>query len=218
MMNEIFHLEITQEWLNDYLDDILIGNQGDRKDLTNKANIVLDKCEKNSLFIKPEKCEFFVKKVGFLGFTVEDEKVAMEEQKVSGIADWPPPENESQVRSFMGFCNWYQRFIDHHADLCKPINELLHKGTKWDWTPAQHAAFERLKAAFLSRPVLLIPNYSKPFIIEANASLFATGAVLLQEDSNGDEHPTGYLSHSLDPAERNYQVDDRELFAIIRAL
>jgi len=74
--------------------------------------------------------------------------------------------------------------------------------TKWDWTPARYAAFERLKAAFLSRPVLLIPDYLKPFIIEADASLlFATGAVLLQEDSNGDGHPTGYLSHSLNPAE-----------------
>jgi hypothetical protein len=70
----------------------------------------------------------------------------------------------------------------------------------------------------VSKPVLLIPDYEKPFIIEADASLFATGAVLLQEDANGDEHPTGYLSNSLNPAERNYQVYDRELMAIIRAL
>lgn len=128
----------------------------------------------------------------------------MQKQKVSGIADWPPPENESQVRSFLGFCNWYRRFIDHYANLCKPLNNLLHKNVPWDWTPEVHAGFEKLKVAFTSRPVLLIPDYTKPFIIEADTSLFATGAVLLQEDSNGDEHPSGYISHSLDPAERNY--------------
>jgi hypothetical protein len=218
MMNTIFDLEIAQQWLNDYLDDILIGNEGDREDLTNKANIVLAKCEANDLYVKPEKSEFFTTKVSFLGFIVEDGKLAMEEQKVSGIADWPPPQDESGVRSFIGFCNYYRKFIKDYADLCKPLNDLLHKTTIWNWTDKRHASFEKLKATFVTRPVLLIPDYTKPFIIEADASLFATGAVLLQEDSNGDEHPTGYLSLSLQPAERNYQVYDRELYAIIRAL
>jgi len=86
---------------------------------------------------------------------------------------------------------------------------------KWDWTPKHQQAFDRLKAAFLSYPVLLIPDYTKPFIIEADASLFVTGAVLLQHDMNGDEHPCGYLSNSLDPAERDYQVYDRELYVIV---
>ena len=75
-----------------------------------------------------------------------------------------------------------------------------------------------MKAAFLAYPVLLIPDYTKPLIIEADASLFATGAVLLQVDTNGEEHPCGYLSRSLNPAEQNYQVYDRELYAIIQAL
>jgi len=94
MMNTIFNLEIAQQWLNDYLDNLLIGNEGDKEDLTKKAMIVLDKCEANGLYIKPEKCEFFTTKVSFLGFIVENGKLAMEEQKVSGITDWPPPENE----------------------------------------------------------------------------------------------------------------------------
>src|SRR5260221_13304346 len=99
MMNEIFHPEILQEWLNNYLDDLLLANEGDKHDLTVKAIQILDKCEQNGLFVKPEKCEFFVKKVGFLGFTIDDGKVAMEEQKLAGIADWPaqPHKNKSGV-------------------------------------------------------------------------------------------------------------------------
>jgi hypothetical protein len=222
MMNDTFDDEITQGWLNDYLDDLLTGEDEDtpeaRKRLTEKALIVLDKLEKNELFVKPEKSEFFTTDVSFLGFKLKNGKLAMEEQKVSGIADWPPPSNESQVRSFLGFCNFYKRFIKNYADLCKPLNDLLQKAVPFDWTTEKHEAFEKLKVAFVSNPVLLIPDYTKPFVIEADASLFATGAVLIQEDSNGDEHPTGYLSTSLNPAERNYQVYDRELYAIIRAL
>jgi hypothetical protein len=96
------------------------------------------------------KSEFFVTKVDFLGYVIDNRKVAMQEQKVSGIADWPPPENVTQVRSFIGFCNYYRRFIDHYADLCAPLNELLRKTMPWDWTTERHTAFEKLKAAFVT--------------------------------------------------------------------
>ena len=102
--------------------------------------------------------------------------------------------------------------------MCQPLNDLLKKTEQWKWNKKRQAAFEKLKAAFISQPVLIIPDYSKPFIIEADASLFATGVVLLQEDSNGEEHPAGYLSHSLSPAEHNYQVYNHEFLAILRAL
>ena len=197
MMNDIFWLEMTQGWLLDYIDDILLANEGDKEDLTQKALAVIDKLEKNDLYVKPEKSEFFVTEVGFLGFRVGNGKISMEPQKVSGIADWPPPENVTQVRSFCGFCNFYRRFIKNYADICRPLNDLMRKTEPWKWTPERQEAFETLKAAFVSQPVLVIPDYSRPFIIEADASLFATGAVLLQVDSNGDEHPAGYLSLSL---------------------
>ena len=134
MMNEIFHLEILQGWLNDYLDDILLGNGGDRSDLTIKTLQVLDKCEENDLYVRPEKSLFFVEKVDFLGFNVENGKVLMEEQKVAGIADWPPPQTVTQVRSFLGFCNYYRRFISHFAEICEPLQQLTRKTTPWEWT------------------------------------------------------------------------------------
>ena len=95
---------------------------------------------------------------------------------------------------------------------------LLKKTQAWIRNPKQHAAFEELKVAFMKEPILLILNMSKPFEIEADASLYATGAVLHQEDTNGEQHPVAYYSKSLSPPERNYQVYDREFLAIIRAL
>lgn len=208
MMNDLFEVEMAQGWLLGYMDDLLIPSEGNREELVEKGSLILDKCEANDLFVRPEKSEFFTTDVGFLGFRINNGLLAMEEQKVAGIADWPPPQNTTQVKSFIGFCNFYKRFIDHYSDLCQPLNELLRKLIPWDWNEKRHTAFEKLKATFLSRPVLTIPDYTKPFVIEADASLFAVGAVLLQEDSNGEEHPAGYISSSLNPAERNYQTYD----------
>ena len=95
---------------------------------------------------------------------------------------------------------------------------LLQKSRLRDWTPIQHTAFENLKVAFVSKPVLLMPDYLKPFEMECNASLFATRGVLLQKDTNGDWHPIAYHSKSLSATEHNYQVYDRELYVIIRCL
>ncbi len=125
----------------------------------------------------------------------------MDPVKVKGITDWPPPETLRQLRSFLGFCNFYHRFIWKYADLSQPLNELLSKTTNWNWTTERDEAFEALKKRFTSSPVLILPNQSKPFEIEADASLFATGAVLYQNDINGDQHPSTFLSQTLAPAE-----------------
>src|SRR6266540_3534531 len=141
----------------------------------------------------------------------------MNTAKLDGIAHWPP-ENVKQLRSFLEFCNFYRQFIDCYADKTVTLNVLLWKTHPWDWTQVQHSTFEVLKTAFCSKPVLLMPDYTKTFEIESDASLYATGAILLQQDTNGDWHPVAYCSQSMNPMERNYQVYDRELMAIIHAL
>ncbi len=140
----------------------------------------------------------------------------MNPEKLNGIARWPPPEHVKQLRSFLGFCNFYRRFIDHYANKTFALNVLLYKMHPGDWTLSQH--FEVLKTAFCSKPVLLMPDYIKPFKIESDASLYATGTILLQQDTNGDWHPVTYCSQSMNPMEQNYQVYDRELMAIIHSL
>ena len=125
----------------------------------------------------------------------------MDPIKVKGITDWPPPETLRQLHSFLGFYNFYHRFIWKYADLSQPLNELLSKTTNWNWTMERDEAFEALKKHFTSSPVLILPDQSKPFEIEADASLFATGAVLYQNDINGDRHPSAFLSQTLALAE-----------------
>jgi len=178
----------------------------------------LKKLLEHDLFVKPDKCAFFVKEVEFLGFVICNRQLKMNDVKVDGIAKWPPPKNVLQLWSFLEFCNFYHRFIDHYSDKCQPLNLLLQKARGWIWTVDQHTAFENLKAAYVSKPVLLMPDRTKPYEIECDASLFATGAILLQQDTNRDWHPVAYHSKSMSPTERNYQVYNRELMAVIRSL
>ena len=191
-MDDIFQIEIAQGWFVNYINNLILADEGDRQQLIDRTIYVLRKLEEHNLYIKPEKCEFLVSRVSVLGFVIDNGTVSMEPQKVSGIAEWPPPENVSQLRSFAGFCNFYHRFIDHYADKCEPLNELLKKEEPWEWTDHRHAAFEKLKAAYISSPVLLIPDPTKPFKIKADASLYTSGAVLIQDDTNGDQHPVAY--------------------------
>ena len=142
----------------------------------------------------------------------------MDPVKLEGISKWPTPKTVKDVRSFIGFGNFYRRFIDHFSDLSQPLVELTRKDTAWEWTPARQKAFETLKKRFTERPVLLTPDKTKRFCMETDASKYATGAVLKQKDGNGDWHPVGYLSQSFNSAQRNYEVYDRELLLIIRAL
>ena len=197
------------------MDDILLANKGDRKEMIERLRIVLQILLDNDLYVKPEKCIFFTEKVDFLGFIIEDGKIRMDPTKLSGILEWPAPKTLKQVRSFIGFCNFYHRFIDKYSDKCAPLNLLLRKTQPWIWTEAQQAAFTTLKAAYASEPVLLCPNYKKPFRLECDASLIAAGGVLLQDDTNGQEHPITYFSKAHSPAERNYMMYDREFLAII---
>ena len=218
MMDSIFKIQIAQGWLKVYLDDLLLANSGDRKDMTKKILIVLEILEEHDLFVKPEKCSFYVEEVNFLGFIIRDGKIKMDPTKLEGILDWPAPKTVRQVRSFVGFCNFYRRFIDHYSDKCAPLNELLKKVQPWKWTEEQQTAFTILKAAYTSEPVLLCPDYTKPFRLECDASLVASGGVLLQDDVNGSEHPVAFFSKSHSPAERNYMTYDREFLAIILCL
>jgi len=219
MMNDIFREEMLQGWLMDYMDDLMIcGKHSNMPELIDRGRRILQKLRDNDLFIKPDKCAFFVSQVDFLSFVVSNGQLKMNDAKVDGIAKWPPPENVSQLRSFLGFCNFYYRFIDHYSDKCQPLNLLLQKSRAWSWTVDQHTAFENLKAAYTSKPVLLMPDRTKPYEIKCDASLFATGAVLLQQDTNGDWHPVAFYSKSMSATERNYQVYDRELMAVICSL
>ena len=118
----------------------------------------------------------------------------MDPIKLGGIRDWPTPTTVKQVQSFLGFGSFYRKFISHYSDLAQPLNDLTKKDNKFEWTTKCQEAFDILKQQFTEEPVLLMPDQSKPFQIESDTSKVATGVVLTQLDSNGDQHPVVFMS------------------------
>ena len=142
----------------------------------------------------------------------------MDPVKLDGIVKWPAPTKVKDIRSFLGFANFYRQFIPNYSNIAQPLIDLIKKNAPWKWDILHDKAFSMLKSLFLSKPTLQLPDPSCPFALAADASKFASGAILLQTDPNGNWHPCSYLSQSFSPAECKYDIYDRELLAIIRAL
>jgi hypothetical protein len=217
MMDSIFAEEIGNNTVIVYMDDILVSGK-DLDELARRERIVLEKLRENDLYAKAKKCEFRKTRMEYLGLILQEGQLSMDPAKLGGIRNWPVPTTVKEVRSFLGFGNYYRRFIKGFSSLAQPLNDLLKKDKKFEWTFDCQESFETLKQRFTEEPVLMMPDHSKPFQIETDASKYATGAVLTQLDSNGDRHPVAFISKTLSAAERNYDTHDRELLAIVRAL
>jgi hypothetical protein len=217
MMNDLFMELIDNCVVIVFMDDILIFTETldhHRKVVKQVLQILAD----NKLYLKAEKCEFERLKIEYLGLIISQGKIEMDPVKIEGVSKWPAPSNVKQVQSFLGFVNFYRRFIQDFAYIAKPLHELTKKDTPWSWTEKHRNAFEALKQKVTSQPILVFPNDQKPYKIEADSSDYATGAVLSQEGEDGKWHPVAYLSKSLSEVERNYEIHDKEMLAIIRAL
>ena len=142
----------------------------------------------------------------------------MDGKKLEAIEKWKPPTLVKGIWSFTGFANFYRKFILDFSNIVAPLNLLTHKGEPWVWTQLQQRAFEHLKHIFSSTPVLRIPDVTRPFSIMPDASLLATRAVLMQVDENSDLHPCAYFSRTFSSAQRNYDIYDCKLLAVILAL
>ena len=154
----------------------------------------------------------------FLGMIIGQGKVKMDPKKLDAIWSWNPPTSIKAIWFFTGFTNFYQKFIPNFSNIVAPLNLLTRKNEPWVWTRLQQNAFETLKQIFSSAPVLLIPDVTHPFTVMTDSSLLTTGAILMQTDDNGHHHPCAYFSKTFAPAERNYDIYDQELLAVILAL
>ena len=196
-----------------YIDDICIYSKSPAEHLRH-LELVLQALAKEKLYMQLPKCSFNKTEIKFLGHLISHNSVRPDPAKVRAVADWPVPQDLRQLRSFLGLCNYFRRFIPRYAETCLPLTALLKKDVPFDCsTPVCVAAMDKLKACLCSEPVLRLPDMSKPFTVICDASGFAVGAVLLQE-----EHPVAFESRKLTPAEVNYSVPDRELLAVIHAL
>ncbi|KAL0168445.1 hypothetical protein M9458_036667, partial [Cirrhinus mrigala] len=217
-INEVFR-DMLNRYVIVYIDDIFIYSNSLHEHI-NHVTAVLQRLITHRLYAKEEKCEFHQDKVSFLGYVISSEGVAMDEKKVNAVLNWPRPSTLKELQRFLGFANFYRRFIRHFSTVAAPLSAMIKKGTsRLTWTQPALQAFGDLRHRFTTAPILHHPDPERPFIVEVDASSTGVGAVLSQRQGEpGKTFPCAYFSHKLTPAERNYDVGNRELLAIKLAL
>ena len=216
VVNDIFRDEVVSGNVHLYVDDIVIhtkDNLSYHRELTRK---VLTKLRDNDLCVRLNKCEFEKKSVTYLGVVLHPGRIELSPRRCQGVQDWPIPKNLKELQKFVGLLNYYRRFIKDFSKIAKPLHALTGK-TPWIWEGEQQEAFDMLKRSLLSAPILSNPLSEGKFKVECDASHYATGAVLSQKQVDGKWHPIDFLSQGMSPAERNYEIYDKELLSIVRA-
>lgn len=206
-----------------YLDDILIFSNS-KEEHQRHVREVLERLRRFRLFANPKKCQFSATEVEFLGFIVSTEGVAMDQSRVDAIRSWPKPTSYHEVQVFLGFCNFFRRFIHRYSQIAGPLTGLLkgsQKGKKsgpFEWPESAEQAFRQLRDQFLNPPLLRHFNPSNRTRIETDASDFGIAGILSQLQETGQWHPIAFWSRKLLDPERNYETHDQELLAIVMAM
>ncbi|GAA5971619.1 hypothetical protein JCM3765_001266 [Sporobolomyces pararoseus] len=199
-----------------YLDDILIYSQT-LEEHQDHVRQVLAKMREAKLYGKAEKCSFHSDSVEYLGFIINRDGVSMDPSKVQSIREWPQPSTVKEVQSFLGFANFYRRFIRNYSSIAAPLTRLTRKDIIFEMDKKAIEAFNILKNSFESDQILRHFDPSLPLELETDASDFALGAVLSQRQSDNKLYPIAFLSRNSTPPELNYEVHDKELLAIVEA-
>jgi hypothetical protein len=215
LMNEVFR-DYIDNFILVYLDDVLIFSRSEEEHKYH-VEMVLQRLRDEKLFVKLSKCEFSKSSVSFLGHIVGANGLQMEEKKVEAVVKWPRPTTKVEVQSFVGFANYYRRFIKVFSHMAAPLSNLTRKKVPVNWIEPHEVAFDALKTSFTTAPVLKLPDPTKPYVVKNDASTSGIGAVLEQEDEDG-LHPVAFASRKLQPGEVSYRVHDLELMAIVYAL
>jgi hypothetical protein len=208
-----------------YLDDITVYSNSHEEHIEHLRQ-VFEALAKHKLYANPAKCVFNKPEVKFCGHIIGNGTVQVMQDKIQAINNWPQPRTVHHIRQFLGLASYYRRFIKNFSQIALPLSDLLKVGESADknkfrhvpWNTSHQLAFERLKAALTSAPVLQQVDPTKPFIIETDASDFAIGACLLQYGEDGKLHPVAYESRKLNEAQIRYPIHEKELLAIKEAL
>ena len=206
--------------LADTVDDILVYSDSEEEHLEH-LRLVFEVLQKHSLYARPDKCVFDQPNVEFCGHIVGQGVVKVLDSKVKAIKEWPQPRNVQEVRQFYGLVNYYRRFIRYFSIIAAPLSDLFksHEGDMRKkrpvaWSILHQAAFERLKNAITTVPVLIQPDPTKPYTIETDSSDFGNGMALYQEGDDGKLHPVAFDGRKLHGAEIRYPTHEKELLAI----
>ena len=178
---------------------------------------VLQRLREVKLYAKLEKCEFHTTSTAFLGYIITPDGISMDQEKITAILEWPTPRTVKQVQAFLGFANFYRRFIKDFSFKSRGLTRLTRKDQKFLWDDTAQLSFEQLKESFTNETLLRHFDPARPILLETDASDFAIGAVLSQKFDNGLTHPVAFYSRKMLPAETNYEIHDKELLAIVDA-
>jgi len=214
-MNDVFK-DLLDICVVVYLDNILIYSDTHDEHLK-QVQEVMHHLRSNHLYAKIEKCKFNIDKTNFLGFIISPKGLQMDDSKVQTIRNWPTPRKVKEVQSFLGFSNFYQRFIANYLDMTIPLTWLTCKNAPWVWSSDCVEAFGLLKTAFTTAPILHHFDPILPPIVKTDASDYAIAGILSMHTDDDDIHPVAFYSHTLLGSELNYDTHDKELLAIFEA-
>lgn len=186
-----------------FFDDVLVFSQTLEEHIQH-LKTALQLLRENSLFVKLSKCAFAVPEVNYLGHILSTEGVSTDHSKVQDILQWPSPDSVTKFRGFLGLTGYYRRFVRNYGSICRPLYDVL-KRDKFQWEEQQEQAFNKLKIVMTSCPILALPNFSKPFTIEADAYGIGLGAVLMQVG-----RPLAYYSKAISPTALGKSVYEKE--------
>lgn len=210
LMNHVFE-PVLRKFLLVFFDDILIYSNTWEDHLAH-LDMVFAILRHHQLYLKQSKCTFGATKIEYLGHFISAAGVSTDPNKIKAVKGWPVPRNQKHIRSFLGLANYYRRFIQGYSIIARPLTLLLRKDG-FSWCSEANTAFQALKTALITAPVLALPDFSKPFVVETDASQTGIGAILMQ-----DNHPICYISRALGPRHQNLSVYEKELLAVVHAV
>jgi RNase H-like domain found in reverse transcriptase/Reverse transcriptase (RNA-dependent DNA polymerase)/Integrase zinc binding domain/Chromo (CHRromatin Organisation MOdifier) domain len=215
-INHVLH-DALDDYCTAYLDDVLVFSKT-RAEHTKHVEEVIRRLGAAGLQIDIGKSEFYTTKTKYLGLIISTEGMSMDPEKVQTLQAWASPTSVKELQQFLGFANFYRRFIQGYSAVVTPMTKLLRKDVSWSWEPEQAKSFETLKKAFTSAPVLAYYDYTKKTVVETDASNWASGGVLSQYGDDNKMRPVAFFSAKHSAAECNYEIYDKELLAIVKAL
>ena len=200
-----------------FIDDIMIYSMNEAEHELHVRE-VLNRLHKAGLQVDIKKCEFHTTQTKFLGFIIGTDGVRVDPDKILVVSDWEVPTTVKGVQSFLGFCNFYRRFIKDYSRIAKALTHLTRKEVPWKFDEAYKKAFAELKKRLFTAPILAHYDSRRETRLETDASDGVVAGVLSQRGDDREWHPVGYFSKTMAPAELNYPIHDKEMLAIVRAL
>ena len=202
-----------------YLDDVIVFSEMPEEHLQ-RMHVVFDCLQEHSLKLKPSKCNVFKSEINYLAHHVSQKGVLPSKKNLESIAQCPPPDTYTKVKSFVGLVGHYRHFIKGFAKIAAPLYDLTSgdnkdkKSEHVDLSPGPLEAFDHLKAACLQAPILAFPDFNRPFLLETDASRKGLGAVLSQKQADGQYHPIAYASHVMNKTEQRYHSNKQEFLTL----